>query len=187
MIYVLLFPFFQRTFGVFTNPFDPSYRPEPEGFVSIGDAKVRAFIVSFQIFSRIFRRFFRRSVPEIFRRTDPFLKWVAKVLVFANSTKFFFRLFLSSLPGWTTPKSLKFPKNFCFKLPAAFQPNNQHPFFLKRTAKIQRVFLPPKFFCKELSAFSLHLPTLFLASLCAVSKRVAKICPYTLLPNNFCQ
>src|SRR5580698_11233606 len=66
-------------------------------------AKVHAFINSVQIFLPFSEDLFQRTRPENLSKNYTFLKRVAKVALFANSTKFFFHSPIS--PG--TPLCLR--------------------------------------------------------------------------------
>jgi len=90
------------------TPSEPSYRPEPEGFVSIGDAKVTAFIVSFQIFFSYFPKFFssvrtRKHFEELS---------IFEVGCKGTSLCYFNQIFLSPFSFITTRLNYPFLKNF---------------------------------------------------------------------------
>jgi hypothetical protein len=89
-------------------PFEPSYRPEPEGVVSIGDAKVTAFIVSFQIFSGIFRRFLSSASIRIISKNCPFFEVGCK----GTSLCEFNQIFLSTFSFLTLRLNYPVSKNF---------------------------------------------------------------------------
>jgi hypothetical protein len=82
-IYVLLFPFFQRSFGfLFSLPAFSKL------IVSYGDAKVRAFIQIIKNFLPFFEVFFFRKQLSVFRRTCNFLERTAKIQRVFKPSKF---------------------------------------------------------------------------------------------------
>jgi hypothetical protein len=164
---VLLFPFFQRSSGFACPPF---VRPGCPGFET--DCKGMSLYNFYPNFSAIFRRFVGREpcqktclrtitpdAPEgrqTVRSDFNFLKWVAKVAMFAYSTKFFFRF----------PFPLNHPHGR--RTIASFKADG------KDTTSIFTI----KVFLQRTFRFA---P----AAKAALSKRVAKIGRRALLPNIF--